>query len=629
MNIGTMSSGNQSNGTKYQYKSKKKFRSYLVSDRFLLCLIKILASDTTIMRRQLINIKRFLDVIDRDFYYNDNHLEAMIIVCDSLLNTKTKLGSSLKVEDIIFNINLLLPDDEYEEVKNNLIIPQIKLAKTDSIETELAYVSESLDQNLKWSYILDTKDDLYDLTSELTTCSYKDFPSVLGKYRDLITSIMNFFRGTDNSSNLGNIVHTSDPTFYDFLHDTYEAIRNPASALQTGWLAMNSALGPRGGFQNKNLYLFNARTNSFKSALLLHFARMIKTYNAAKLMDEYKSTGKIPTILFIELENDFDEDNERLYKTVSHKDISKCTSKEELFSSWKHSFDADKENNPIDISFVHADSRSISVDDVEKIKEILEEENYKVKAILIDYIGIMKPRQEDIGKELRIQLKNIAEDLLSLAKSSDIPVIAAHQLNRSGDTILANIKMQGGANAVSQLTNEYIGESFGIVQAASWSMFIDIEVHDGRKFLTCKRSKCRYSGKYGLEYFVLEIKDGIIIEDDIYLPKPLYLESIPNTDVTQLNSTISSRGTTDIRDKNKTTPKGNILNITPKEESVENLQNTINIRAMLPPEKWFDYLGTYTQDDLLDFSSEFDNDHCREFTLGETEFMIQEGEFEI
>ena len=621
MNIGTVST------TTNQYKNRKKFRSYLVSDRFLLCLIKILASDTTIMRRQLINIKRFLDVIDRDFYFNDNHLEAMIIVCDSLLLTKTKLGTSLKLEDIIFNINLLLPDDEYEEVKNNLIIPQIKLAKTDSIETELSYVSESLDQNLKWSYILDTKDDLYDLTSDLTTCSYKDFPTVLDKYRNLLTNIMNFFRGTDNSSNLGNIVHTSDPTFYDFLHDTYEAIRNPASALQTGWLAMNSALGPRGGFQNKNLYLFNARTNSFKSALLLHFARMLKEYNAAKLMDEYKTTGKIPTILFIELENDFDEDSERLYKIVSHKDIGKCTSKEELFSSWKHTFDADKENNPIDISFVHADSRSISVDDVEKIKEILEEENYKVKAILIDYIGIMKPRQEDIGKELRIQLKNIAEDLLSLAKSSDIPVIAAHQLNRSGDTILANIKMQGGANAVSQLTNEYIGESFGIVQAASWSMFIDIEIHEGRKFLTCKRSKCRYSGKYGLEYFVLEIKDGIIIEDDIYAPKPLYFEAIPNTEVNQTNSTINSRGTTDIRDKNKSTQKGNILDIVPKETQVTNKQASINLKDLIPPEKWFDFIGTYDIEEIMEYTDYFEIDNCKTFVLGETEYVIQQEEY--
>ena len=48
----------------FKRKPRKKYKSYLVSERFLLSIIKILASDTTIMRRHLINIKRFLDVID-------------------------------------------------------------------------------------------------------------------------------------------------------------------------------------------------------------------------------------------------------------------------------------------------------------------------------------------------------------------------------------------------------------------------------------------------------------------------------------------------------------------------------------------------------------------------------------
>ena len=132
MRVGQINSNNASSN---KYRKRKKFRSYMVSERFLLSIIKILASDNTILRRQLINIKRFLDVVDREYYASDNHIDAMLITCDSLLDTKMKLGSSLKLEDIIFNINLLLQDEDYEEVKNNLIIPQIQVAKTYSIET--------------------------------------------------------------------------------------------------------------------------------------------------------------------------------------------------------------------------------------------------------------------------------------------------------------------------------------------------------------------------------------------------------------------------------------------------------------------------------------------------------------
>ena len=571
MRVGQINSNNASSN---KYRKRKKFRSYMVSERFLLSVIKILASDNTILRRQLINIKRFLDVVDREYYASDNHIDAMLITCDSLLDTKMKLGTSLKLDDIIFNINLLLPDEDYEEVKNNLIIPQIQVAKTDSIETELSYVSASLDQNLKFSYILDVKEDLIDLSSELTTCSYKDFPDVLKAFRTLLTDMTAYFRSTDTSDTLNKIMHTSDPAFYDYLYDTYEAIRNPSSSLQTGWVALNSALGPRGGFINKNLYIFHANTNSFKSALLLHIARMIKQYNAPKLMEEFKLTGKIPTILFIEAENDLDEDNERLYKMVAKKDIASNTGRAELTDSWKHTFDIDKENNPIDIAMLHVDARSLSVDDIDMNIDMLEEEGYHVIACLADYIGLIKPREEDLGKENRIQLKNIADDLLSLAKNRNIPVITAHQLNRSGGAILTNTKMQGGSNAVMQMSSEFVGESYGIEQAASWSMFIDVETHEGKKYLTCKRGKARGdrsgSSKFGLEYFVLEIKNGIVIEDDIYLPRPLYFEAIPNTDVNNNNNNgIGERGVIDIRDKPKTPPKDHTLTIKPTQETLE------------------------------------------------------------
>ena len=423
------------------------------------------------------------------------------------------------------------------------------------------------------SYILDVKEDLIDLSSELTTCSYKDFPDVLKAFRTLLTDMTAYFRSTDTSDTLNKIMHTSDPAFYDYLYDTYEAIRNPSSSLQTGWVALNSALGPRGGFINKNLYIYHANTNSFKSALLLHIARMIKQYNAPKLMEEFKLTGKIPTILFIEAENDLDEDNERLYKMVAKKDIASNTGRAELTDSWKHTFDMDKENNPIDIAMLHVDARSLSVDDIDTNIDMLEEEGYHVIACLVDYIGLIKPREEDMGKENRIQLKNIADDMLSLAKNRNIPVITAHQLNRSGGAILTNTKMQGGSNAVMQMSSEFVGESYGIEQAASWSMFIDVETHDGKRYLTCKRGKARGdrsgSSKFGLEYFVLEIKNGLIIEDDIYLPRPLYFEAIPNTDVnTNSNNGIGERGVIDIRDKPKTPPKGHTLTIKPSQETL-------------------------------------------------------------
>ena len=631
MKMGTL--GSYDSTTDYsefkRRKPNKKYRSHLVSERFLLMIIKVLSSDITVNRRSLANIKRFLTIIDRDYYCRSENIEAMLLVCDLLVSIRTKNPHGVSLESLTYKVENLLVEP-YDKVRDQLIIPQINVAKDELPEDDLEYITNSLDQNLKFSYILDVKDNLIELTNDIETSSYTDFPNLLNQYRDLITGIMNFFRRTDSSSMTNEIVHTGDPTFLDILYDTYEAIRNPASALQTGWQALNSALGPRGGFQNKNLYCIHANTNSFKSAMLLHISRMIKEYNGPRVIEEFKRTGKIPTILHISMENDNDEDNERLYKTVVKKDLGKCTSREELNQSWEHNFGNtnSEEENPIDISFLHVDARSLSVDEIDVIIENLEEEGYRVIACVVDYLGLIKPRLEDMGKDNRLQLKNIADDLLSLAKNRDIPVITAHQINRSGGAVLTNLKNQGGVNAISQMTNEFIGESYGIEQAVSWSAFIDIEIHGEDRWLMFKRNKSRYKNKFGTETFVMKIRDGIIIDDDIYLSTPLSLPKIPDGIGTDeaVNQNQGSRGIIDIRDnKHKTPPKDHLIKV---KSSTEEREDFLNSKEKVPIEyidwnNWIYYLdtGDYETEDFYVWSNSEMSYYDRSFVIGETEYV--------
>lgn len=640
MKIGTL--GSYVSSTDYsEYKRKrpnKKYRSHLVSERFLLMIIKVLSSDITVNRRSLANIKRFLTIIDRDYYCRSENIEAMLLVCDLLVSIRTKNPHGVSLESLTYKVENLLVEP-YDKVRDQLIIPQINVSKDELPEDDLEYITNSLDQNLKFSYILDVKDNLIELTNDIETSSYTDFPNLLHQYRDLVTGIMNFFRSTDSSSMTNEIVHTGDPSFLDILYDTYEAIRNPASALQTGWQALNSALGPRGGFQNKNLYCLHANTNSFKSAMLLHISRMIKEYNASRVIEEFKRTGKIPTVLHISMENDNDEDNERLYKTVVKKDLGKCTSREELNQSWEHNFgnSNSEEENPIDISFLHVDARSLSVDEIDVIIENLEEEGYRVIACIVDYLGLIKPRLEDMGKDNRLQLKNIADDLLSLAKNRDIPVITAHQINRSGGTVLTNLKNQGGVNAISQMTNEFIGESYGIEQAVSWSAFIDIEIHGEDRWLMFKRNKSRYKNKFGTETFVMKIRDGIIIDDDIYLSTPLSLPKIPDgigNDNEMIQQNQGSRGIIDIRDnKHKTPPKDHLIKV---KSSTDEREDFLNAEEKVPIQyinwtNWIDYLDSnnYEFDDFYVCCESEMGGYDRSFVIGETEYVSNDYNEEI
>ena len=592
-------------GSLSEYKQNRernyKIRSHLVTEQFLLTIIKVLSSNVTILRRSLVNIKRFLDAIDRKYYCRDVNTEAMLLTCDMLVATRMANPNTLMDENVlIFKVQTLLTD-QYEECRDNLIIPTIKLSRTEMPEDELEFINVSLDFNLKYNKIISEKDLLYEIASEISTCAYTDFKKVFVKFRKIITDFYNFFRSTDSDSNVNQIVHTSESTFIDYLKETMDSIKNPESALITGIKYLNSSLGPRNGFQNKNAYIFYANTNSFKSAFLLHIARMIQKYNADRVIKRYLETGKIPTILFVECENDDDEDNERLFKMVSHKNLGSCSSKEELEQMWNKIYKEDP-NNPIDISFLHVDARSMSVQDIDNTIESLNEEGYEVICTIIDYLEMIAPAQEDAGKDIRLQYKNIAESLLNLAKNRSIPVITAHQLNRAGGALLANSKMQGKSNVLADMTNEYIGESYAIEKAMSYSAFIDIEERDGKKYLVYKRNKTRYS-RFGKEYFVHEIHDGIILEDDLELDHPLSLDKIPDGE-TSINMTNSSkegsRGKYDIR-TNVTEPKPVAAN-KPIEEPLNRRHSPMSL--LLNYNDWFNYIDKLGLENICEIQSE-------------------------
>jgi hypothetical protein len=120
-----------------------------------------------------------------------------------------------------------------------------------------------------------------------------------------------------------------------------------------------------------------------------------------------------------------------------------------------------------------------------------------------------------------------------------------------------------------------------------------------------------------MEYFVYEIKEGIIIEDDIYLPKPLHYDSIPNTEVNNYNNgEMGQRGVIDIRDKPKTPPKGHTISIKPEENILSNGSNTITLADILRPNfDWFDENNCDTEFSILSKHVEY---------IGETQFVFEE-----
>jgi len=125
------------------------------------------------------------------------------------------------------------------------------------------------------------------------------------------------------------------------------------------------------------------------------------------------------------------------------------------------------------------------------VDEIEQNQEFKIDAIIIDYLGLMKSTRVGMGAGLYTFYKSIAEELHGFSKKYNVPVITASQLNRS-----AYGNIDAGMEAIS--------DSMGIVMTAD--IFVNILTNDelkNNKQVMLKFEKNRYTGK--LDKLILKV----------------------------------------------------------------------------------------------------------------------------
>lgn len=537
--------------TRFCFNETGKLRYTIITERFLTSVLKILGSDTEIPKRTINNLIRLFNSVDLRYYYDrDVTVGTLIKVIEMIIGNRLINHNIADVDNYILGIENLLYNETNAECITNVIIPTLSIAKNNKYPYDLEILNSGLDTQLKYGKILMMADDLTQTFNNVRTTTGSDLVEALTSLRSLFSTALEFFRETDIQEGIGRILHTCDPEFIDSMTETFEKLKNPSNVLRTGLQMLNRILSTRGGFECGKSYVIYARINSFKSALLEQITRMIQTYNSEFFEEEFRRTGRRPTILNISLENSIHEDNERYFKMYTEEDMELIKTVEVMRQIWAEYYN--KTNSIIDISMYHGESGSLRPSDIRNMIDSLNDEGYRVIAVVLDYFELIRAEDEYMKLDLRNQYTKNSEALLEIAKFYDIPVITAHQVNRAGDAVMMNAKESGGTNLVTQMSSQYIGESYGIEKFVSHSIFINVEKspYDNKVYLTVKSHKNR-NKKDSLEYFVHEIKHGIYLEDDIYLPEPLSKLAIVPEEIQDLafhvvdNDNIGARGTKD------------------------------------------------------------------------------------
>ena len=157
--------------------------------------------------------------------------------------------------------------------------------------------------------------------------------------------------------------------------------------------------------------------------MLLKVLRDTKKYNGDI---QVKKPGKRPCALLVTMENDVNETVERLFNmSVSNTNIRDYTPKQVVKMVKETGELMITNENTMDIMIKYYPNRSIDTADLYTLIDDLADDGREVVMFILDYIKRIRPAER--AKDEKEELKNITNELKSLAIEYDIPVVTAHQ----------------------------------------------------------------------------------------------------------------------------------------------------------------------------------------------------------
>lgn len=375
-------------------------------------------------RKVLQNIAKLFDIIDDSIYADKPQVEDRIWIIRNSLNAIIKEGfeSAENIKSYLFD--QIECDESKTKIISNINQETYKISYEES-----KYLIKQIEDRLQFGYSITIKEEMQKLFDRIDVGDFKSYKSVMEDIYDLSVSILNGRRAI-SSLDSDQTFSLRDEYFEDVITESVNNLKDKDKMFVTGIKWWNVILAP--AYLSKRLYTYLAFPGGGKSQILLKSALDIKKYNAHV---KPKDPNHIPTILYITMENDIDETIERVFNmTCSSDDIRNYTPKQVAKKLRKEGQLAITNDNSIDILIKYYPNRSIDTNDLYTIIKDMEDNGSECIALILDYLKRIRPAEK--GANEKEELKNITNELKTLAKTLDIPVITAQQLNRAAASVV-------------------------------------------------------------------------------------------------------------------------------------------------------------------------------------------------
>lgn len=473
-------------------------------------------------RKSLNNTYKLFNMLDDSIYDSNEELKARIWAITKSLEARLIHG----FENSTMVKQFCKEHPESTQLTDYLID---NVDKTKLSYDETKYLIKCIDDRVEYGYTLTLKDTYQDLINRIDDGDFKSYKSVSDDLYNIASSVINIKRNT-NSLDSDMTFSLRPEIFENVVSEATGKLKDKNRVFITGIRRLNSILSP--GYQSKRLYTYLAFPGGGKSQILLKAALDIKKYNPDI---KPKDPDKIPAVLMITMENDIDETIERMFNMkVTSEDIRNYTPAQVIRKLKEEGEMTLTDKNNIDIIIKYYPNRSIDTNNLYGIIKDLYDDGTEVVALILDYLKRIRPAERAASE--KEELKNITNELKTLAKKLDITVITAQQLNRAAAGVV-DAAVQNKKEDVTRLVGrDAIAGAWEIIENSDMCIIINQEVKasSGEVYLTFKMLKRRYRSSESdeklkrLDYFNHPYEQGNTIKlvDDIDLPESVSLYSL-------------------------------------------------------------------------------------------------------
>ena len=499
------------------------------------------------------NINNLFNNLDISKYRSNVELESYVW-CIKYVSKKWLDG--YVTPDLIFEI--AKRDPEFDNIKEEIINNSINDSNIITAP-EAKGITDLVGEALQYGYIASLKDEYINLLDEINLNSPGSYKELVNRLFIISKSLMDIQYNTNLVANKV-VFNTGDiESVRNSLRQTIDSLSSTSNMLKVGIRRWNTLLST--GYMNGRLYVYAGAFGSGKSIILQKSAFDIREYNPGYVT---KTPGMRPCVLYINMENTFTECIERLWNMTFDDPITNYTEEQAIdmlceklgmskvlkddvvvkdldtgeqslatLLDKSSSNDNNAEKN-IEIVMQYYPYREISTDDLFTIINDLREEGQEVVALVFDYIKRIRPSVPQADNE-KMELNRIMNELKALAVILNIPVITAHQLNRTAMSIMDNAVRQGKGDVAKLVGREHIGSAIEVGEVADWLAIVNIEYKPGtdEKFMEMNVVKRRRIDAAEAEFAKFTYlahpfarNNGLRLVDDMRLNKVLSLQSL-------------------------------------------------------------------------------------------------------